>query len=330
MDWIRVSILTSGEGIDPVSACLREFGVEQVEIVDDMESVREYLAQNTQYWDYIDESELLKNDGQPCVRFYLNDDWEAHARLDSIAQGLAALRQRAQGLDLGSLQILQDIVREEDWANNWKKFYHPMPVGERLLIVPAWEQINAEPPRVKLMLEPGLVFGTGEHQSTQLCLAELEKRVRPRDEILDLGCGSGILSIAGLLLGAKNAVAVDVDPNARKIAEENATLNGIDLAGYHVYIGDVVKDKHLQETLAGQCYDVVVANIVADVIIALSPLARQWMKPDGIFIASGIISERFEDVTRALAEAGFEVCGTNQRDGWVCVAAKARFADTLR
>lgn len=321
MDSIQVSIATTQEGIEAVCACLRAMDIEQVEIVDDMASIHSYLEANATYWDYVDEQELAKNGGETCVRLYVNDDIEGKERLKQIEETITQLAKEDFGLDLGSLAIQQEMIHEEDWANNWRQFYKPISVGERLIVVPAWEE-NPDTDRVMLRLEPGLVFGTGEHQTTQLCLVALEKQVKQGIDVLDLGCGSGILSITSLLLGAKHATAIDIDPNSKNIAYENAQLNDIDPSTYHVMIGDLITEKGLQEKIGNQQYDVIVANIVANVIIGLIPYVKKWLKKDGVFISSGIIDERLEDVQKELDAHGFVIQSIDEKDGWECVMAR--------
>lgn len=320
MNSIQISILTTPEGIEPVYARLRDMDFEQVEIVDDMASIQAYLEANANYWDYVDEQELAKNGGQTCVRLYVNDDQDGQALVQQIADEMQKLVNQDIGLPLGSLQIVQEIIHEEDWANNWRQFYKPIEVGERLIVVPAWEG-NPDNTRIPLRLEPGLVFGTGEHQTTQLCLAALEKTIQPEMDVLDVGSGSGILSITALLLGAKYAVAVDVDPNARNISYENARLNELNIDTYQVHVGDVLQETELQNTIAEEKYDVIVANIVADVILALIPMVKKWMKEESIFISSGIIDERLEEVKAALIVENFAIQSIQEKDGWACIEA---------
>ena len=320
MDSIQISIVTTQEGIEPLCARLRDQGHEQVEIVDDMASIRAYLQANTAYWDYVDEEELAKNGGETCVRFYVADDAGGREQVDTLRREMKALAQEDFGLDMGSLVVWSETIREEDWANNWRQFYKPIEIGEKLTVVPAWEKAP-DNGRIPLVLEPGLVFGTGEHQTTQLCLAALEKQIQTGDEVLDVGSGSGILSITALLLGAKHVAAVDVDANAKSITHENAALNALAEDRYRVLIGDVLTEKALQEEIGQKQYDVVVANIVADVIIALIPHAKRWMKPQGLFISSGIIDDRLDDVKTAMAENEMIIDSIDEKEGWACICA---------
>ena len=222
-------------------------------------------------------------------------------------------------MDVGPLTVCVTVRDDEDWANSWKRYYEPIEVGERLLVLPSWKP-RPRTRRTTLRLDPGLAFGTGAHHTTRMCLELLEAAVPQGGAMLDLGCGSGILSIAARLLGASRAVAVDIDPVAERIAHENAALNGVDDAGYTVEIGDVLTDAALRARIAG-AYDVVVANIVADVIIRLAPFALACCRPGAPFIASGIIDEREVQTADAIRAAGFAVRQVHRAGGWVAILA---------
>lgn len=324
MDSIRLSVDTSSEGIEIVCAALNDIGFEQLEIVDDLDSIRADLKDSAEFWDYVDENSLVKNGGQTCVCAYFVPDEESDARILAAKERMGVLKEMDLGLDLGSLEIHQETIREEDWRNNWRQFYKPLEIGERLMVVPDWERESAEDnERVKLYLEPGLVFGTGEHQTTQLCLEALEKTIEQDDTVLDVGSGSGILSITALLLGAKSARAVDIDQSAKRIAYENADLNQIDKSKYDVLIGNALSDEDIQKTIENDSYDLIVANIVADVIINLAPLAQKWIREGGTFISSGIIDEREKEVETAIVAAGFAIISRSEKDDWVCFVARA-------
>ena len=210
-------------------------------------------------------------------------------------------------------------MSEEDWANNWKAYYKPLEIGERLVVRPSWEAIG-DTDRVVLSLDPGMAFGTGTHQTTRLCLEFLERLVKNGDEMLDLGCGSGILSIAGLLLGASHAIAVDIDPIVETIAAENAAMNGIK-DEYRIMTGDILSDDGIKREISKQRYDIVTANIVASVIIKLAPQIPALLKDDGVFIASGIILERLDEVKNAFANNGLKVLEVKKLDEWSALTA---------
>ncbi|MDR0840190.1 MAG: 50S ribosomal protein L11 methyltransferase [Christensenellaceae bacterium] len=319
MKWIEITVFTTEQGLDAVCARLDMLGVAQVLIEQGRDSIAAFLRQTAKYWDYADLDELVAGE-HPCVKAYIADLPENAAKIETIRASFAALKQQDVGLDLGSLEVVFCERDDEDWANNWKAYYKPLRIGERLLVCPSWEEAEAEG-RILLRLDPGMAFGTGSHHTTRMCLTYLEKRVRPGDALLDLGCGSGILSIAGLLLGAKRAEAVDIDPIAKKIAYENAALNGIGEAVYTVRVGDILTDAALVNAVCARQYEVVCANIVASVIIELCKIVPRMLKPGGSFVMSGIIAERLEEVHAALADNGFAVLDTQRSEDWCAVLA---------
>lgn len=225
------------------------------------------------------------------------------------------------GIDMGLLKIEVRSVDEEDWANNWKAYFKPMPVGEKLLVCPSWEKIPEGNTRAVLKIDPGMAFGTGTHHTTRMCLELLEKNIKNGDLVADLGCGSGILSIAASLMGAKETYAIDIDPVAARVAAENAELNGIDMSGYFIRIGDILSDEKFRDDISGRQYDIVLANIVANVIIAFAPVIPQLMKPDGKLIASGIIADRLDEVLDALKANGLEAVEICSGEDWRAVLA---------
>lgn len=329
MDWIQLSVYCPENGIEQVSAMLSVLGAEEQEIVDDMATIREYLQENQQYWDYIDEDALRVNrDKGACIRIYVSSDMDGLKKKQDVLDGLDRLKTmgvEALGFDPSGLYVTEKAIREEDWANVWRDFYHSMEIGQRLLVTPEWENLPDAGDRVVLRMEPGLVFGTGEHQTTQLCLTLIERHVQPEVKTLDLGCGSGILSVAALLLGASEAVGVDVDANARGVAIENAKKNGLDPARYQVLIGDILQSEDVQYSVknAGP-YGLVLSNIVADVVVALTRYVPDCLCADGIWIASGIITERLEEVVFAMEEQGFQVMERMQKDDWWALTARKR------
>ena len=322
MQWIEVNIYTTTDGIEPLCGRLYAVGLNGVQIKDAAD-FNDFIENETQYWDYIDESlEPLKT-CETCVTVYLTDDADGRELLSHIRGTVAELRSLDDDNKFGRLEIELSGINEEDWANNWKKYYKPFNLGKNLLIKPEWEQLddNEIKDKVVLSMNPGHLFGTGTHHSTQLCMIELEKYIRNGDRVLDLGCGSGILSILSLLLGADSAVAVDIDPAAPVTAMENSAMNGISPERYSVLVGNVIDDAALREKTGGD-YDVVVANIVADVIIAMSPTAYSLTKKGGIFISSGIIGPRGDEVREAVTGAGFEITDIHEQSDWLCITAK--------
>ena len=312
MKWLELAVYTTDAGIEAVSAALTGAGISGLSIEESHESAFAFLKEAAVFWDFADMDKIGVD--TPCVKGYLADCPENLPIVDAAKAAIERLRGLDLGFDVGSLAMTIVTVDEEDWANNWKKYYKPLNIGERLLVLPSWEPCP-KTDRTVLKLDPGMAFGTGAHHTTRMCLEFLEKVVQQGDEMLDLGCGSGILSIASLLLGAKSAIAVDIDPIAEKIAYENAAMNGITQETFTVLIGNVLSDSAVQRRIRGQ-YPVVAANIVADVIIALAPLARTLVAPGGAFIVSGIIDERVSDVIAALQKAGFAVKEQHSAECW--------------
>ena len=309
LKWLEVVLDTTQDKLDDLCARLTANGVTGMAIEDEAD-FKTFLEQNRQYWDYVDEALAQHMKGLCRVKLYVTDD----------ADGRAQLSRWLEGIDL---PYTAAPLGQSDWAWSWQKYYKPMAVGERLYIVPDW--LRAEPVpagRTPVYLNPGLTFGTGNHASTQLCLAGLERYTVPGAPVLDLGCGSGILSIAALVLGASKALAVDIDPKAADVAYENAALNGIGRERYAVRAGDVLSDATLRDEIGAERYPLVLANIVADVIIPLSAAVEAWLTEDGVFLCSGIIDSRAGEVRAALEKNGLSVIDSREQNGWVALAAK--------
>ena len=311
MDWLELKIDTSHAGLDAVTDMLEQQGVTGV-MIDDEADFQSFLENNRQYWDYVDDDLLAQKKGVSRVTFYLERNEDAYGTVAAVRMAMSALKKDHP--EYAPLLLTMADVADEDWENNWKQFYKPMEIGSRLLVVPEWEEA-ADPTRVKLVLNPGLTFGTGSHATTRLCLQALDTHIHGGEKVLDLGCGSGILSIAALRLGAASAFACDIDEKCVDVAYENAALNGVGKDRYTVRWGDVLTDTTLQAEFGGG-YDMVVANIVADVIIGLSGQVRPFLKEDGLFLCSGIIDDRAEEVARHLREAGWDILRTRQIEGW--------------
>ena len=318
MEWLELHIDTNHAGLEPLEIFLSANGVDGV-VIDDEQDFQSFLENNHQYWDYVDEDLEASMKGKSRITFYLQADDEGFAKLGQLRTALQGFKEAHAG-KYGTLLMTMENLQDADWENNWKQYYKPMEIGERLLVIPEWEQENVKGQakyagKVPLILEPGLTFGTGSHATTRLCLTALEKHITGGQTVLDLGCGSGILSIAALLLGADRAVACDIDEKCMDVAYENAALNGVGRDRYTVRWGDVVTDRALRQELGGP-YDVVVANIVADVIKALASTVRPLVKEGGIFLCSGIIDDRAEEVAQCLRDNGWTIAETRSSEGW--------------
>ena len=324
MQWIEVSVPTHSDEIDDVCAQLAELGAGGM-VVEDEADFQDFLEHNHQYWDYVDEDLEASMKGKSRITFYLPADGDGFDQLAHLRTALQGFKDAHAG-KYGTLLMTLENLKDADWENNWKQYYKPMEIGERLLVIPEWEQENVKGQakyagKVPLILEPGLTFGTGSHATTRLCLQALDKCIHGGEKILDLGCGSGILSIAALVLGAKEAFACDIDEKCVDVAYENAALNGVGKDRYTVRWGDVLTDKTLQAEFGGG-YDMVVANIVADVIMGLSDKVRPFLKEGGLFLCSGIIDTRAEEVAESLRQNGWEIEKTRSGEGWFSYACR--------
>ncbi|MDE6729310.1 MAG: 50S ribosomal protein L11 methyltransferase [Oscillospiraceae bacterium] len=318
MNWIEVKIMTETPALEILCAMLTDLGVKGF-VTQDKESFQEFLENKQGQWDYIDQDLMGLADCQTSVTFYLPDDAQGAEQMLAVKNLLEQLKIAENAGFFGSLELFTNSVKEDDWANNWKQYFKPLPVGKNLLIKPSWEEIPEEQnQRIILEIDPASSFGTGQHHTTRLCLELLEEVIQKQDKILDLGCGSGILSIGGILLGAESATAVDIVENSVRTAVENAGKNHIPPEQYRVYCGDICQDSGLREKIGGD-YNLICANIVADVLIAMAGLFRGFLKPDGYLIVSGIISERADEVISVLEQNGFVKIKMQERDGWAAV-----------
>ncbi|MBQ4159754.1 MAG: 50S ribosomal protein L11 methyltransferase [Clostridia bacterium] len=321
MEWMQVGIETTKEGIDPICGMLYTMDITGTEI-EDADDFTSFLEENTQYWDYVDEDLMQRAHAPTVVKVYLKDNDHGRQTLEAVKARLAELKASEDGEVLGSLNITINNMLEQDWGENWKQFYKPLKLGKKMLIRPEWEQVDDAEGRTVFTINPGMSFGTGTHESTQLCLESLENYLNDGDSVLDLGCGSGILSVMAMLLGAKDAYAVDIDPNAVKIAEENAAKNNVDASVYKTAAGNVLTDDALISEICVKSYDMVLANIVADVIIGLSDFAYKVLKDGGIMITSGIIHARLDEVEAKLKDSGFTVLEIHKKGEWASIVLK--------
>lgn len=326
MQWKEITICTTRVGIEPLSAVLLETGITGIQIEDDDE-FQEYLQEDSIYWDYVEEDLLNKPKEDTKVKVYVSDNLYGEEILLNIKEAINRLKSMREeiGLDLGTLELSTvDNLSDEEWLNKWKEYYKPFEIGEKLIIRPSWEEVENPDGKIVFTINPGNVFGTGLHQTTRLCIINLEKYINKDSVVLDLGCGTGILSIIALLLGAKSAFAVDIDENAVDFAYNNAELNGVGKDKYYVTSGNVMTDEALKKEIGIKKYDVICANIIADVICNISPVIPSQLKDDGIFISSGIIKDRVRDVYIAFEENNLEVVDSIVLDEWVCIIGRIR------
>ena len=319
MQWIEVCIKTTSQAIELVGERLTMLGFDSF-IMDDQDEFHEFLENNKQYWDYVDEGLEKQMQGLSQIRLYLEDSPAAPETISYLKDQLRLLPQQYPTIEFGTLDVTLEHVKDEDWENNWKQYYQPLKIGSRLLVVPEWLHPENPEHRVEVLLDPGMIFGTGAHASTQMCMRELERAIQGGEHVLDLGSGSGILSITAILLGAAHATGVDIDPKAEDIARENAAINQIFADRFTAVTGDVIGDKAMMESLKGH-YDVVLANIVADVIIPLSRVVPEFLQEDSIFICSGILNTRLPEVLDALEKNGLQILSTEQQEDWCRVTA---------
>lgn len=314
-NWTEVTIWTSTVGIDAVTGMLMDHGIDGF-VIEDSQDFADFLQDTEIYWDYVDEDLAKeKTDAETNVKIYVEDSPAGAELLAQVNAGLAAIRARDTEHAFGRCVTELASIRQEDWENNWKQYFKPFRVGERFIIKPSWETCEPEEGRMILEIDPSSSFGTGTHNTTQLCICELEHLVKPGMRLLDMGCGSGILAVAAHMLGAEDIAAVDIDPNAVKIAAENAEKNGFSL---RTHVGDVIGDQALSDEIGGE-YDLIVANIVADVIMGMQDILKSKLTADGILIVSGIIAPRADEVQESLLNAGFVLDKRDQSGDWVAM-----------
>ena len=321
MEYLEITISTASGGIEDVAGALTAAGFADL-VLEDQTEFTEFLDQNRAYWDYIDEELEKKLQGLSCIKLYLEtEDTAGLSRLESL---LADLKTRPNSARFGSLEMTVAALAPVDWEESWKENYPPQPIGEKLVVLPYWLSDTDTDGRTPVILDPGLTFGTGSHPSTRMVLETMEDAVNPGDRCIDLGSGSGILSIAALRLGAASAIGVDIDPKAEDIARENAAYNQFGDDVFTPLTGNVLSDKKLMERLCADPYDVVLVNIVADVIIGLAPILPNFMHAQSVLILSGILDVRLTEVIAALEKAGLAVIKTRALEDWRCIRAKRR------
>ncbi len=308
--WREVILPVPADQMETVCNRLTANGMSEF-VVEEENEFLQFLMENRQYWGYVDDTLMERMKGISQIKFYVPDDRDGDRRMREYLSGLEQYEPKTI------------LLQEEDWAVCWQKYYQPISIGSRFQIIPEWMRDTQIPQgRIPIYLNPGLTFGTGSHASTQLCMELMEDAVRPEDKILDLGCGSGILAIASLKMGAQRVIGVDIDPNAVDVAHENAEINGIAKDRLTVYAGDILQDTELIQELDPGHNQVILANIVADVIIPLTCKARGLLSDRGIFICSGIIDTRADEVAAVMEKNGMSVEKCVGRAGWCAFRAR--------
>lgn len=313
MDFITITIYTAHDGIEPVTGRLYNLGITGVEI-EDKDEFNEFLTENQPNWDFVDEELVKKMSGETKVKAYVANNASGSEMVQYIKESIKSLKAFDKEGKFGRLQIELSSTSEEDWANNWKQYYKPTRVGKHVVIVPQWENYKAADGDTVVIMNPGAAFGTGTHETTRLCIEFIEEFATENTRMLDIGTGSGILAVTALMLGIKSAVGIDIDELAAKVALENAALNGVD-KNFDAHRGD------LAEGAEGK-FDLITANIVADVIIRLAPDVPSHLAENGIFVASGIIDTRKDEVCDNLSKNGLTIFAEKHERGWVSLACK--------
>lgn len=318
MKWNKYTIETTTQAEEIVTYTLSELGITNVEIED-----KKPLSEADKKKMFVDILPDIEDDGKAYVSFYLELSDDGNDSFDEIIGNIESeLKAMSEFTDMGSLKITQSVTEDEDWINNWKAYFKPFYIDD-ILIKPTWEELPEEKNySMYIDIDPGIAFGTGMHETTRLCIRQLRKYVNGDINLLDVGCGSGILSIIGLKLGAGKATAIDIDPDATKATFENAEVNGIDMSTYTVFDGNILEDKEIQDKTGYECYDIVVANILADVIIPLQKIIAPHMKKGAILITSGIINTKEEEVKSAIkANDALEIKEITRDGDWVSITA---------
>ena len=317
MDYLEVTIQTASAGIETVATALTASGFDSL-VVEDQAEYETFLEENRAYWDYIDEEFQAELQNLSRIKLYLEVDGTEEKQLNKLRKVLDSLKNRTKK-NLGTLELTSTLLPETNWEESWKDNYPPQPVGEKLVVVPCWNPEAGD--RIPVILDPGLTFGTGAHPSTQMCMEFMEELVTEGMEVIDLGSGSGILSIAALRLGAKTAIGVDIDPKAEDIARENAAYNDFGTDRFDAVTGNVTEDHALMERLSEKHYDLVFVNIVADVIIGLAPVLKHFMDRDTRVICSGILDVREQEVHEALKANGLTILAAKAKEDWRSLVA---------
>lgn len=315
MKWNKFRIKTTTEAEDIVCSSLMDLGIQGVEVEDKIPLTQREKEQ--MFVDILPEIDV--DDGVAYISFYLEEDEDKEKMLQAVRE---ELKEIGTYVNVGSMEIEESQTEDVDWVNNWKQYFHQFTIDD-VLIIPSWEDVQPEDEdKMIIHIDPGTAFGTGMHETTQLCIRQIKKYVTEDTEILDVGCGSGILGMLALKFGAKHSTGTDLDPCAIDATHENMDVNGISRDQYRVMIGNIIDDKEVQDQVGYDRYDIVAANILADVLVPLTPVILNHLKTGGIYITSGIIEEKEETVVEVVKAAGLEVLEVNHQGEWVSVTAR--------
>lgn len=315
MKWNRYTIQTTTDAVDLISSMLMDIGVQGIEVEDNVQLSQDEIK--TMFVDFI--PDLPPDDGSAKVSFYIDADEDDGSIIIKAKEGLEELKMFS---DIGAGTVSESETEDKDWINNWKQYFHQFTIDD-ILVIPSWEEVALQDQeKMVLHIDPGTAFGTGMHETTQLCIRQLRKYVTSQTQLLDVGTGSGILAILSLMFGAKHAVGTDLDVCAVEAVAQNCRSNGIDPGKFEMIIGNVITDPAVQEQVGYECYDIVVANILADVLVNLTPVIVQQLKKGGIYITSGIIDDKEQTVLEAVKAAGLEVLEVTCQGEWVSITAR--------
>ena len=322
MNWTEVSIYTTTNGIEIINGALLKLGINDA-VIEDSSVFEDFIHNKTLNWDYYDEEIAKMQNCESCIKVYLADNNQGNLLVQEIYKFIENLKNDYKDMDFGRLEIVTKVLNEEDWANNWKQFFKPFTISDKIIIKPTWEELaEIKDDKIVLEIDPGMSFGTGQHHTTRLCIEQIIKHLNKDMEVLDMGCGSGILSIAAILLGAKKVTGIDIDENAVRIAKENAALNNIYEDRFALYCGDVTEDENLQDKIGYNKYDMIAVNIIAQIIMGMSFTFPKFLKKGGLVVASGVIKKYVDDVVDNFNNLGFEILEINESEDWVSITAR--------